>query len=242
MWVVHHTWLELLLASLVMAVGAVVQGSVGFGLNVIGAPLLVLIDTAFIPGPALAAAFVLTILVGLRDRHAIDTKGFAWIFAGRLPSSIATAFFVASLPEATLAVALAAVVLVAVGMALFGFRVERTPATLASAGALSGVMGTISSVGGPPVAMLYQDVRGPTVRSTLSAIFAMGAVTSMVMLGLVGRFATDELLLALVLVPGVVVGFLISRFTAHLLDRGFMRPAVLGLSAASAIAAIARYV
>ncbi len=232
---------ELLLASLVMVAGAIVQGSIGFGLNVIGAPLLVLIDTAFIPGPALAAALVLTLLVGHRDRHAIDTKGFAWIFVGRLPTSVGTALLVASLPEAALAVVLSSVVLVAVGMSLLGWRVERTPLTLASAGALSGVMGTISSVGGPPVAMLYQDVRGAMVRSTLSAIFAVGATTSMIMLGLVGRFATDELKLTLVLVPGVIVGFTVSRWTAHALDRGFVRPAVLGLSAISAIAAIARY-
>jgi hypothetical protein len=236
------TTLDLALASLVMAVGAIVQGSIGFGLNVVGAPLLVLIDTAFIPGPALAAAFVLTLLVGHRDRRAIDTKGIGWVFVGRVPTSIATALAVAALPEAGLAIALASVVLVAIAMSLLGWRVERTPPTLAAAGALSGVMGTISSVGGPPIAMLYQHDRGPMVRGTMAAIFSAGAMTSMIMLGIVGRFATNELRLLLALVPGVVIGFVCSRWTAHWLDRGFMRPAVLGLSAASSIAAIVRYV
>jgi uncharacterized membrane protein YfcA len=234
--------LDLALASLVMAVGAIVQGSIGFGLNVIGAPLLVLIDTAFIPGPALAAAFVLTLLVGHRDRRSIDTKGLGWVFVGRVPTSIGTALAVAALPEAGLAVVLASVVLVAIAMSLLGWRVERTPPTLAAAGAISGVMGTISSVGGPPIAMLYQHERGPMVRGTMAAIFSAGALTSMIMLGIVGRFATDELRLLAALVPGVLIGFVCSRWTAHWLDRGFMRPAVLCLSAASSIAAIVRYI
>jgi uncharacterized membrane protein YfcA len=89
--------------------------------------------------------------------------------------------------------------------------------------------------------MIYQDARGPMVRSTLSAIFAVGAMTSIVMLGLVGRFGTDEIRLTLILLPGVVLGFIVSRWTANLLDRGFVRPAVLALSAASAVAAIVRY-
>jgi uncharacterized membrane protein YfcA len=163
------------------------------------------------------------------------------VFVGRLPATVVTAFAVAALPEEGLAIALGSVVLVAVVMSALGWRIQRSPPTLVSAGALSGVMGTISSVGGPPVAMLYQDSRGAMVRGTLSAIFGVGALVSILLLSAVGRFGRDELLVSLVLLPGVVVGFVTSRWTAHWLDRGFVRPAVLGVSAASAIAAIVRY-
>ena len=237
----HLDTLELAVASLSVAVGAMIQGSIGFGLNVVAAPILVLIDTSFIPGPALVGAFALTVLVGYRDRAAIDPKGFGWVFVGRLPATAVTALAVAALPEEGLASALGSVVLVAVVMSAFGWRIERKPGTLVGAGALSGVMGTISSVGGPPVAMLYQDSRGAMVRGTLSAIFAVGALVSILLLSAVGRFGRDELLVSLVLLPGVAVGFVISRWTARWLDRGFVRPAVLALSAGSAIAAIVRY-
>lgn len=232
---------DLVFASIVVAVGSLVQGSIGFGVNVVAAPLLVLIDTAFVPGPALASATVLTLLIGNRERHAIDMAGFGWIFVGRLPTSIGTALIVAILPDAMLAVVLASVVLVAIGLSLLGWRVRRTPPTLVTAGALSGFMGTISSVGGPPIAMLYQDEHGPVVRSTLSVIFAVGAVMSLLMLGLVGRFGPQEAVLTLVLVPGTIAGFAASRWTVGWIDRGLMRPAVLGLSAVSAISAIVFY-
>ncbi len=232
---------ELALASLSVCIGAMIQGSVGFGLNVVAAPVLVLIDTTLVPGPALFAALVLTLLVGGRNRAGIDRKGFGWLIAGRVPATIAAAFFVASLPEAGIAVALAVAVLVAVALSLAGWRFPRTPSTLITVGALSGVMGTISSVGGPPVAMAYQDARGAQLRGTLSAILAFGATFSCIMLAVAGRFGLEEIRASLVLLPGVVVGFIASRWTAHALDRGFVRPAVLAFSAASAIAAIVRY-
>lgn len=232
---------QLLVASAIAALGAMVQGSIGFGLNVVGAPLLVLIDTRFVPGPTLVAALVLTVLVGLRERGAVDRTGFWWIFIGRVPASLAAALLVGALPERGIAFALASVVLVGVAMSLVGWRVPRRPGNVIAVGAVSGVMSTLSSVGGPPIAMLYQDARGRELRGTLAAVFTVGAIVSIGLLALVGRFGTAEILVSLVLVPGVVLGFLASRWTAPLLDRHALRPAILALSALAAVAAVLRY-
>jgi uncharacterized protein len=232
---------DLVLASVAVGIGALIQGSIGFGVNVVGGPILVLIEPRLVPGPALVVAFVLTILVGVRDRAGIDRAGFGWVFLGRIPTSIAAAMLVAVLPERGLAISLSIAVLIAVALSAVGLRVERTPATLFSAGALSGVMGTVSAVGGPPVAMLYQDAQGPEVRGTLSTIFAVGALTSIVLLAIFGRFGVEEIVASIVLMPAIVIGFGLSRWTTHWLDHGFVRPAILILCAVSAIAAIVRY-
>jgi uncharacterized membrane protein YfcA len=232
---------QLAVASGVVVLGSMVQGSIGFGVNVVAGPILVLIDPELVPGPALVIAFALTVLVALRERGSTDLGGFKWVFVGRVPGTIAGAFAVAAIPQQGVAMALASVVLVAVLLSVAGWRVRRTPSTLAGAGALSGFMGTISSVGGPPVALLYQDERGSEVRGTLSSIFAVGALFSIVVLALAGEFGWHELRISLVLLPAVVVGFAVSRWTSAILDRGFVRPAILVLCAASAIAALVRY-
>jgi uncharacterized protein len=237
----HFSATELALASTIVAAGAMVQGSIGFGLNVVGAPLLVLIDTRFVPGPTLVAALVLTLLVGMRERGSVDRSGFWWIFLGRVPASLAAAVLLGSLPERGVAFALAGTVLVAVAMSLVGWRVPRTPPNIVAVGAVSGVMSTLSSVGGPPIAMLYQDARGSELRGTLAAVFTVGSLVSIVLLAVVGRFGTDEVLVSLVLVPGVVIGFAVSHWTARAIDRYPLRPAVLALSAICAIAAVVRY-
>ena len=228
-------------ASGVVALGSMVQGSIGFGVNVVAGPILVLIDPALVPGPALVIAFALTLLVALRERAATDLGGFRWVFVGRVPGTIAGAFAVAAIPQQGVAMALASVVLLAVVLSVAGWRVRRTPSTLAGAGVLSGFMGTISSVGGPPIALLYQDERGSEVRGTLSSIFAVGALFSLIVLAVAGEFGWEELRTSFVLLPGVFVGFAVSRWTTPVLDRGFIRPAILGLCAGSAIAALVRY-
>ena len=233
--------LELAIASVTMAVGATVQGSIGFGLNVIAAPILTLVDTQLVPGPALAAAFTLTVLLAIRERGGIDRRGFGWVFVGRVPATVVAALLIASLPERGVAFTISAVVLLAVALSLVGWRLRRTPKLLVTVGAASGVMGTLSSVGGPPLAMLYQDATGRELRGTLSAIFVIGTIISIAALVLVGRFGRDELLASLAMVPGVVLGYALSRWTAPIVDRRALRPAVLVVSAVAAVAAILRY-
>lgn len=233
---------QLVIASVIVALGAMVQGSIGFGLNVVGAPLLVLIDTRFVPGPTLVAALVLTLLMGMRHRGGIDRVNFRWIFVGRVPASLGAALLVSALPERGIAFALAAVVLVGVGISLVGWRIPRRPLNVVAVGAVSGVMSTLSSVGGPPIALLYQDARGRELRGTLAAVFTVGALVSIGLLAAVGRFGTREILVSLVLVPGVVIGFMASIWTAPVLDRRHaLRPAILGLSALAAVGAVLRY-
>jgi uncharacterized membrane protein YfcA len=235
------SWSQLAVASSVVALGSMVQGSIGFGVNVVAGPILVLIDPRLVPGPALVVSLFLTVLVAIRERGATDLGGFAWVFVGRVPGTILGALTVASLPPRGTAIALAAVVLIAVALSVAGGRVSRTRATLAGAGTVSGFFGTVSSVGGPPIALLYQDEPGPDVRGTLSSIFAVGAFLSIALLAVVGRFDLHELNVSLALLPAVAVGFLVSRWTSRILDRGFVRPAILGVCAASAIAALVRY-
>ena len=82
--------------------------------------------------------------------------------------------------------------------------------------------------------MLYEVI------TTLSAYFVVGVTISLSGLAIVGRFGLEEMALAGILLPGALVGFVVSRRTARWLDRGRLRPAVLVVSAASAVAVIAK--
>src|SRR5438034_6678902 len=57
------TPLQVLLAALAMAVGALVQGAVGFGASLVAAPLLVLVDVRLVPGPIGIASLTLNFLI-----------------------------------------------------------------------------------------------------------------------------------------------------------------------------------
>ena len=99
-------------------------------------------------------------------------------------------------------------------------------------------MGTLAGVGGPPMALLYQHQKGPVVRGTLAGFLGVGSAISLLSLLLVGKCTLHELRLFLMVVPAVLLGFVLSRFTIHRLDKGYTRTAILVVSAVSGIVVI----
>lgn len=230
-----------IVAILVFAgVGAFVQGSVGFGHNLIAAPVFALVDERLVPGPAIASAGVLVLLTVLRDRRGLHLGEVGTALIGRVPGTILAAVTVASLPADDLAVFFAFLVLVAVGITASGVGVRPTRGTLVSAGALSGFMGTATSIGGPPMAMLYAGEQGRRLRGTLAGFFLTGIAMSLAALVVTGSFGMEELRLSLLPVPAIVVGFVLSSWGARRLDAGHTRPAVLAVAALSAVSVLGK--
>jgi hypothetical protein len=102
-------------------------------------------------------------------------------------------------------------------------------------------MSTLSSVGGPPIALVYQDQRGPRLRSTLSGYFILGTIISLIGLLTVGEYGLPELRATAVLLPAVVAGYLLSGPLISYLDRGYTRIAILLVSAASSVVLLVRH-
>ncbi|MCC5953569.1 MAG: TSUP family transporter [Acidimicrobiia bacterium] len=230
------------LAFAIMALAAAIQGAVGFGANLLAAPLLVLVDPAFVPVPIIVAALAMNLLVLRRDRWPD-----AWATIGpALPAQVlgaaAAALLLARTGGRALDMALALIILAAVALSASGLRPRRGRVTLAVGGLGSGFMGTASGIGGPPIALVLADLHGVALRASLARFFIVSAVVSLVVLGLVGETTVSGVLTGVGLVPGIVVGFIASRFLARHVDRGNVRRAVLVLSAASAALVLLRAV
>lgn len=229
------------LVSLLVAIGSLLQGSIGFGLGVFAVPFLLLVDPRFVPAPILASAMWLSVLMARREWEHVDRWALKWAIAGRVIGVSVAVAALAVLSRDTLGTLFGTLVLIAVGLSASGLHVSPSRWTLFGAGTLSGFMGTTVSIGGPPMALLYQREAGPKIRGTLAAYFTVGVTLSLIGLSTVGRFGTREVVLSLQLVPGVLVGYFLSRGAARRLDRGYIRKAVLVLSAAAAVGVIVRH-
>ena len=229
----HH-----LLAGLVVAIGAALQGSIGFGLGMFSVPLLVLIDPQFVPGPLLGASIPLTLLLTRREWHAIRVAELKWPVLGRILGIGAAMIALELVPERQIGLLFGTLVIAAVALSASGLRLAVTAQSLFGAGILSGFMGTAVSIGGPPMALLYQHEAGSRIRGMLSAYFVIGVSMSLVGLHFVGMFGAPELLITVSLLPGILAGYWVSRHTAAYLDRGYVRTGVLLASAASALAVL----
>jgi len=234
------TILDLILTTVVVTIGATLQGSVGLGLGMFGAPMLMLIDPGFIPGPLLCAALVLTLLLTHRERHSIHFPDLRWALSGRVVGIILGLGMLASLSPDRLRLVFGVLILVGVVISASGLHLRISPRTLVAAGGLSGLMGTTISVGGPAMALIYQRSSGARIRGTLSAYFVVGVAMSLVGLRVIGLFGREQLMLTAALLPGILLGYLVSRHTASALDKGYTRLALLSVSAAAAILVMLR--
>jgi uncharacterized membrane protein YfcA len=228
----------LALVGAAVLVGAIVQGSIGFGLNLIAAPVLALVDPTLVPGPAIVIAFVFTALLAVRERRDIDLRGVRWALYGRVPGSVVGALAVAALSPRALSLGIAAAVIEAVAASASGASVTPTRTVLVGAGALSGVMGTASSIGGPPMAMALSGSTGAALRGTLSAYFLLGTLLSVALLAAVGEFGARDLEASAILLPPLLVGFALSRLVTPHVDGARLRTAVLVVSTLAAVSVV----
>lgn len=221
-----------------MAVSAILQGAVGFGLGLIAIPFLIYLDLRFVPGPLLVAALTLHMLVLQRDRSGADKSGLAMLLSGRVVGTIPAALLLAWLPLESTKILLAIVVLAGAIMGVLHAGGRPSRPILFGAGALSGFMATAAGLGGPPVALVYQHESGVRLRGTLAAYFIVGTVLSLISLAWVGRFGPEEMRLSVLLIPGTVIGYFLSRPAAAYLDAGRTRAAVLVVSVLAAVTVI----
>lgn len=232
--------IEILGAIATITVGATVQSSAGFGLGLVAAPILLIIEPAFIPGPLLVAGLAMALLISVRDRKGMDLRGLQVAILGRIVGIIPAIYILSTASPKVFSLIFASFVLMAVFLSLLGFSLSHTPRRLFVAGMLSGLMATVSSIGGPPIALIYQRSKGLQLRGTLSGYFTVGAALSLLALLLSGQFDWQDAQLALLLLPGIGLGFMLSRPLVRRLEQSETRPLVLGLSFSAAIAVLVR--
>ncbi|WP_439029103.1 sulfite exporter TauE/SafE family protein [Gordonia terrae] len=218
------------------------QASIGFGMGMLAAPVVALVAPALLPGLLIASATVVTLMVVVRERASLDLRGTGWALAGRVPGTIAGALLLVWLPARGLSLLLAAVVLGGVAVASTGWRPEPLRRNLATAGAASGLLGTATSIGGPPMALVYSGAANAHVRSNMSAFFLVGSLMSLGALAATGSLSMDILQAFVALVPAVVLGFVASRFINRFLDRKRLRAVSIIVSALGATALIGQQI
>jgi uncharacterized membrane protein YfcA len=229
---------EIAMALALMAIGALVQGSIGFGLALVAAPLLVRIDPSLVPGPLMFAGLPLVSLIAWRERQSYDLRALRWPLVGQLGGTVIALLVLRAVSRDAISLLIGSVILLAVLLSLVGLSIRPSARNLFGAGTLAGFMGTTASIPGPPLALVHQHVAPSRMRGTMAPFLMIGNALSLTGLWWAGRFGASDMQSGLILMPGAVAGFLVSGWTAGRVDQGLLRRAVLLLSSLSAGALI----
>lgn len=231
---------ELAIALVVVAVGALIQGSIGIGLGILTVPILSLIDPVMAPVPTLLLAIPLAISMAWRERTDVHSRSVIWLLLGRFPGAILGLGLLALATQRTLDILIASSVLVAVSILSLGVKMPRNAVTELFTGVTAGIMGMVASMGGPPAALLFKDERGPTVRATLALFFSFGLVVTLIARIVAGEITNDDVVLGALLFPGLAVGYVMSSRLRGRVDAMALRPAILAVSSLAAVGLLIR--
>lgn len=233
--------MDLLLAISVITLGSYIQSSIGFGLAIIAAPVLFFLDPAYVPAPITVSAFTLSLVNAWGHRDSVSLGGLKFAVIGRVPGSLFGALLIVWIDQELLGLWLGVTVLLAVAVSLKSVALTPSPGHMLTAGFMSGFMGTSSSIGGPPMALVLQHQEAKFIRANLSAFFVVSCLMSLAMLAPVGYFGSREILLALPLLPGTLLGYWLARHTWHLVSPRLLRLSSLLLCSVAGVVAVISY-
>jgi uncharacterized membrane protein YfcA len=141
----------------------------------------------------------------------------------------------ALLPVRGFNLVVASSVLMCVALSLMTWKPVLNRPSLVVAGAASGAFGTTSAIGGPPIALLYQNSKGPTVRATLGVYFLLASISSVATLLVAGKVHPANLVAAAALLPFMAVGFALSGPLRRFVEGPRLRAGILGIAAVAAV-------
>ena len=239
----HYSWTVFALITVIMAGATAIQGFAGFGAALVAVPLLAFVDPGLIPGPLISATLVFNLLVAYRERTELDFSGLKIALGGQIAGTIGASLVINLIPEDKFSLVFGIIVLLGVLISLLGIKFKPVIWALITAGSLAGFMGTISSINGPPMALVYQNAKSARLRSTLAGFFIIASILSIIGLTFVGRYGFSELKMAGMMLPGTILGFTISSLLIRKIDQSytkFTRLAVLTFSTISALIVILR--
>ncbi|MDH3730718.1 MAG: sulfite exporter TauE/SafE family protein [Acidimicrobiia bacterium] len=231
---------DLIAALIITAFAASVQSSAGVGFAIVSVPLLSLLDERLAPVPQILVVLPMVISMAWRERHAIDLDGVGWILVGRLVGAGIGLALIKMATETTLDVLVGLAVLAGVIILATGAKVRRTPVTQTAAGTVASVTSLVASMGGPPLALLYHDAKGETIRASLATVFIFGVTLTIAIRAASGEISRTDVEVALWLLPAMLVGLRMGRHLAARLEGAPLRRIILALSAAAAVGLLAR--
>ncbi len=72
-------------------------------------------------------------------------------------------------------------------------------------------MGTLVGIGGPPMAIVYQNSSAKNVVATLNMFFGIGALFSVLLLIYIDLINFREVMRCLFLAPAIIIGIMLGR-------------------------------
>ena len=226
---------DIILVNLIMVVGACVQSVIGYGLGLICAPLVFLINPEYVPIPMIMNSFILCVLQVIKAHKTLRINEVGWAVVGNMSGILLAVIVMLFISSTDFSLIFGLLILTAVLISFNGYHPVINRSSSLIAGFASGVMGVFTSVGGPPIALLYQSASNEKILANLPAFFLITTTFALVALYVAGHFQRHHVDLFLHCLPGVALCFFVSPLVRKWLAERSLRPFILAVASISGL-------
>ena len=232
---------QFVLMAIVTLAAAYIQSVTGFGFGIFAMmflPSVLLYTEANVLSTILSTLTSVSVIAIMWRK--INVKNFIFPLLGCLVTTYLAVSFIKSQKNETLILILGIVlVLLSVYFFFFSNKIKIKPTWYAGliAGTISGVMGGMFAIGGPPVVIYFIQSEKDTdsYLSTISAYFVLSGIINIVTKASAG-FVTSNVLFALALgLLGLLVGTVVGKLTRDKIKPNILKKVVYGFMAISGV-------
>lgn len=225
------------LAAATLLIGCTIQSAMGFGMALIAAPIIVLVRPEWVPMVLTIVAMMLSIQNAWGQRSGIQWRAMGAPMITRIPGTLLGAWALTIIPVQGLQLSVAGMVFIAIGVTLFAKPFPASTTNLSIAGFFSGISGSTTGIGGPPMALVMQHGSSHNTRANLSIYFLYSCLVSLAFYQGLGLMSQELWLAGLSFAPIAIAGYSLGRFLRPWADTRF-RPLLLALCGVSAAVAM----
>ena len=192
-------------------VGAITQSAIGIGFG-IPACFLIILEPTMVPSCIVLMGTFLAFSNAFLSLKDIITEDLTYSFSGRVIGTlISIPLITLTIGTKSFLIIFGILLLITVFLSAKKWNVIASKKNITIAGVCSGFMGTLTGVGGPPMAIVYQNSSSKNVVATLNMFFGIGALFSVLILIYIDLINLREVMRCLLLTPGIVVGIVLGR-------------------------------
>ena len=234
------TLVSFLLVNFILIVASVLQMATGVSVGMIIVPFLAMISYTLIPLPIAFASLTLTVMMAYQGRKHIDVKNVPQVSLGMLVGILVAIYIFKQIHFDYLGVIFGLFILLSVFVSLKVKTFKLGAGINYGGGFIAGLMGAIAAVGGQVLALIFQNHPLESIKATLAFLYTIFTLVMLVLFYLFGEFSYGQMISGFYMMPGFIVGFIISPRFTHYFNPKYTKPLVLIMATFGALALIGK--
>ena len=224
-----------LFANLIIIVSSVLQMATGVSVGMIIVPILAMISFTLVPVPIVFASLALTIMMAYKGKKHIDIKNAKMVSIGMLFGIFIAIFILGKIQFEYLGLIFGIFILISVFISIRIKELSIGKGLNFIGGLFAGIMGSMAAVGGQILALIFQNHKIESIKSTLAFLYTIFSIVMLITFYFFDKFSYSQMISGFYMMPGFIIGFFIAPIFSKYFNPKYTKSIILSMATLGAL-------